>query len=94
MPGSVHDPPTGASEAEVSRTEMNSDGRGLLRWTVGSAVVWGGAFLAASVAGALIAGVNPLANLGPVGALTAIGFTVGGLVGPLARGLAARRRSK
>jgi hypothetical protein len=62
-----------------------------MRWTVGSALVSGGAFLGASVAGALIAGVSPLEHLGPVGALTVIGVTVGGLVGPLARGLAERR---
>ena len=68
--------------------------RSLVRWTVWSAVGWGAAFLASSVVGALIAGLNPLEHLGPVGVLTVIGLTVGGLVGPLARGIAARRRGQ
>ena len=68
--------------------------RSLLRWTAWSAIGWAGAFLASSVVGALIAGLNPLEHLGPVGVLTVIGLTVGGLVGPLARGIVMRRRGQ
>ncbi len=77
-------------ETEVANPETRS----LVRWTVWSAVGWGAVFLATSVAGTLIAGLNPLEHLGPVGVLTVIGVTVGGLVGPLARGLVARRRGQ
>ena len=79
-------------EVDVKATETGSADAGLVRWTVGSAVAWGSAFLVTSVIGAMIARVNPLEHLGPVGALTAIGFTVGALVGPLARGLIGRLR--
>ena len=72
-------------------TEIDRGTRSLLRWTAGSAFAWGAAFAATSVFGALISDVNPLEHLGPIGVLSVIGFTVGGLVGPLARGLAARR---
>ncbi len=78
------------SESDVTDPETRS----LVRWTVGSAIGWGAAFLASAVTGALIAGLKPLEQLGPIGALSAIGFTVGGLVGPLARGLVARRRGQ
>ncbi|HUP52910.1 MAG TPA: hypothetical protein VM198_10565 [Longimicrobiales bacterium] len=82
-----------AAATDVKGSRAGPEGRSLVRWTVGSAALWGAAFLAAAVAGALVAGVNPLEHLGPVGALTVIGLTVGALVGPLARGLA-RGRSR
>ena len=73
-------------------SELDPGSQSVLRWTLASALIWGAAFAATSVVGALISGVNPLDHLGPIGVLTVIGITVGGLVGPLARGLAERRR--
>ena len=73
-------------------SELDSGSQSVLRWTLASALIWGAAFAATSVVGALISDVNPLDHLGPIGVFTVIGITVGGLVGPLARGLAERRR--
>ncbi len=75
-------------------SELDPGTQSVLRWTLASALVWGAAFAATSVAGALISDVNPLDHLGPIGVLTVIGITVGGLVGPLARGLAGRRKQR
>jgi hypothetical protein len=75
-------------------SELDSGSQSVLRWTLASALIWGAAFAATSVAGALISDVNPLDHLGPIGVLTVIGITVGGLVGPLARGLAERRKRR
>ena len=73
-------------------SELDPGSQSVLRWTLARALIWGAAFAATSVVGALISDVNPLDHLGPIGVLTVIGITVGGLVGPLARGLAERRR--
>ncbi len=73
-------------------SELDPGSQSVLRWTLASALIWGAAFAATSVVGALISDVNPLDYLGPIGVFTVIGITVGGLVGPLARGLAERRR--
>ena len=73
-------------------SEVDPGSQSVLRWTLASALIWGAAFAATSVVGALISDVNPLDHLGPIGVLTVVGITVGGLVGPLARGLAARRK--
>ena len=73
-------------------SELDPGSQSVLRWTLASALIWGAAFAATSVVGALISDVNPLDHLGPIGVFTVIGITVGGLVGPLARGLAERRR--
>ena len=73
-------------------SELDPGSQSVLRWTLASALIWGAAFAATSVVGALISVVNPLDHLGPIGVFTVIGITVGGLVGPLARGLAERRR--
>ena len=75
-------------------SELDSGTKSVLRWTLASALIWGAGFAAASVSGALISDLNPLEHLGPIGVLTLLGFTVGGLVGPLARGLAERRRQR
>ena len=75
-------------------SELDPGSQSVLRWTLASALIWGAAFAATSVAGALISDVNPLDHLGPIGVLTVIGITVGGLVGPLARGLAERRKRR
>ena len=73
-------------------SELDPGSQSVLRWTLASALIWGAACAATAVVGALISDVNPLDHLGPIGVLTVIGITVGGLVGPLARGLAERRR--
>ena len=73
-------------------SELDPGSQSVLRWTLASALIWGAAFAATSVVGALISDVNPLDPLGPIGVFTVIGISVGGLVGPLARGLAERRR--
>ena len=73
-------------------SELDPGSQSVLRWTLASALIWGAAFAATSVVGALISDVNPLDHLGLIGVFTVIGITVGGLVGPLARGLAERRR--
>lgn len=78
----------------VQWNEVDPDTQSVLRWTLVSATIWAGAFSAASVFGALISDVNPLEHLGPIGVFTVIGFTVGGLVGPVARGIAMRRRER
>ena len=75
-------------------SELDAGTQSVLRWTLASALVWGAGFAATSVSGALISHVNPLEHLGPIGVLTVIGVTVGGLVGPLAKGLAERRRQR
>ena len=73
-------------------SELDPGSQSVRRGTLASALIWGAAFAATSVVGALISDVNPLDHLGPIGVFTVIGITVGGLVGPLARGLAERRR--
>ncbi len=73
-------------------SELDPGSQSVLRWTLASALIWGAGFALTSVAGALISNVNPLDHFGPIGVLTVIGITVGGLVGPLARGLAGRRK--
>ncbi len=75
-------------------SELDPGTQSVLRWTLASALIWGAGFAAASVSGALMSGLNPLEHLGPIGVLTVIGITVGGLVGPLARGLAERRKQR
>ena len=75
-------------------SELDPRTQSLLKWTLASAFIWGAGFAATSVSGALISDVSPLDHLGPIGVLTVIGITVGGLVGPLARGLAERRRQR
>ena len=73
---------------------VNSEDKGLLKWTLGSALAWGMLFVGVSVSRALASGASPVDHIGPVGALGVIGFTVGGLVGPLARGIASRSRGR
>ena len=75
-------------------SEIDPETRSLVRWTLVSAGIWGGAFAATSVFGALIVQVDPLEQLGPIGVISVIGLTVGGLVGPLVRGLVMRRRRR
>ena len=74
--------------------EIDTETRSVVRWTLASGAIWAGAFLIASVSGALISEVSPFDHLGPIGVLTVLGLTVGGLIGPLARGLAMRHRER
>ena len=73
---------------------VTAEDKSLLKWTLGTALAGGVLFVGVSVFRALAAGANPVEHLGPAGALGVIGFTVGGLVGPLARGLAFRSRGR
>jgi len=73
--------------------EAKSELRAVLRWTLGSALGWGALFVLVAGGGAISAGVQLLDVLPPVLAFGLIGFTVGGLVGPLLRGLWLRRSS-
>ena len=41
-------------------SELDSGSQSVLRWTLASALIWGAAFAATSVAGVLISDVNPL----------------------------------
>jgi len=66
--------------------------RSLVRWTLGSALAWGALFAGVAASRALAAGATPLEHLGPVAAFGVIGATVGGLVGPLFRGVVSRVR--
>lgn len=61
--------------------------RSTLRATLLGVGLGGGLFLAAGLYLNLVSGAAPLANAGPLGAFTLIGVTVGGLTGPLLRGL-------
>lgn len=62
-----------------------------MRWTLGSALTWGALFLGVAAIRAVTAGASPIEHWGPVAWFGLIGFTVGGLVGPLLRGLLTRR---
>jgi len=62
---------------------MTLDDRALVRWTVGSGVVGGGLFLGVTAWRALTAGAALRNHVGVLLAMALIGFTVGGLVGPL-----------
>lgn len=72
---------------------MDRDYR-LIRWTLGGALVIGGLFLAAAASRAIAAGASPFDHLAPVAAMGVIGFTIGGLLGPLLMGIASRVRRR
>jgi len=69
---------------------MAPNDRSFIKWTLGSAFACGMLFAGLSVSRALTAGASPFAHLGPVTAMSMIGFTVGGLVGPLLYGIVSR----
>ena len=71
---------------------MDAQDSSSLRWTLGSALVGGTLFFGISVFRVLASRASPLEHIGPMGAIGVIGFTVGGLVGPLAHGLSSRFR--
>lgn len=73
---------------------MKPEIRSVLRWTLGSAVVWGGLFLGIATLRAGSVGVSPVEVAGPLLALGLIGATVGGLTGPLVRVLWLRFRGR
>lgn len=75
-----------------ARRAMAPDTRSLVRWTLGSALALGALFGGVAATRALATGASPLEHLGPVAAFGVIGATVGGLVGPLMRGVASRGR--
>ena len=73
---------------------MGPDSKGVLKWTLWSAFLWFSAFAGVTAAQGLAVGANPLEHWGPVAALGVIGGTVGGLVGPLLRGIASRFKGR
>lgn len=83
-----------ASAGRERRRPVARDDRALIRWTLGAALVVGGLFLAAAAFRASAAGVSPIDHLGPVAAMGVIGFTIGGLLGPLLMGIAGRARRR
>jgi hypothetical protein len=70
---------------------VRPDSADLLRWTAGSALGLGALFAVVSALRATEAGVALGDAWEPVAALALIGATVGGLLGPLLRAVAARR---
>lgn len=73
---------------------MKAETRSVLRWTASSALACGGLFAAGASLRALGAGVSLSEVAGPIAALSVVGATVGGLVGPLIRGASARLRGR
>lgn len=73
---------------------MKPEIRSVLRWTLGSAAVWGGLFLGIATLRAASVGVSPVEVAGPLLALGLIGATVGALTGPLVRVLWLRFRGR
>jgi len=65
-----------------------------IRWTLGTALVWGLAFGGVAVYRSLAMGANPLSHVALILAFATIGATVGGLIGPLVLGLVERRRAR
>ena len=54
-----------------------------VRWTVKGMLVAGGVFLTIGIIKSIYSGGPFLPHLNPIGLMTVIGATVGGLVGPL-----------
>ena len=73
---------------------MEAESRGVMRWTLGSAAIWFSAFAGISVAQAWASGVSPLEAWAPIGSISVIGGPVGGLIGPMTRGLFLRIRHR
>ncbi len=71
---------------------MGTSAGGIVRWTLGSGLGLGLLFVVMAFARAAGADVSLMAVAAPVFAFGLIGLTVGGLVGPLLRGLWYRRQ--
>ena len=70
---------------------MDSETGSIVRWTVGSGMGLGLLFLGMGMVRAVGADVSLISVAAPMAAFGVVGVTVGGLVGPLVRGLWKRR---
>lgn len=72
---------------------MDSDTGSIVRWTIGSGLALGLLFVVMAMVRAAGADVSLFSVAAPMAAFGVVGLTVGGLVGPLVRGLWKRRSS-
>ena len=73
---------------------MGPESKGVLKWTLWSALISFAAFAGVTATQAMAEGGNPLEHWGVIVALGVIGGTVGGLVGPMIRGISLRFRKR
>ena len=73
---------------------MGPESKGVLKWTLWSALISFAAFAGVTATQAMAEGGNPLEHWGVIVALGIIGGTVGGLVGPMIRGISLRFRKR
>jgi len=73
---------------------MKPESKGVLKWTLWSALLSFAAFAAVTATQAVAEGGNPIDHWGVIVALGVIGGTVGGLVGPMIRGISWRFRKR
>ena len=73
---------------------MDSESKGVLKWTLWSALLSFAAFAAVTAPQAVAEGGNPIDHWGVIVALGGIGGTVGGLIGPMIRGISWRFRKR
>ena len=73
---------------------MGPESKGVLKWTLWSALISFAAFAGVTATQAVAEGGNPIEHWGVIAALGVIGGTVGGLVGPMIRGISLRFRKR
>ena len=73
---------------------MDLESKGDLKWTLWSALISFAAFAGVTATQAMAEGGHPLEHWGVIVALGVIGGTVGGLVGPMIRGISLRFRKR
>ena len=73
---------------------MDLESKGDLKWTLWSALISVAAFAGVTATQAVAEGGNPIEHWGVIVALGVIGGTVGGLVGPMIRGISLRFRKR
>ncbi len=73
---------------------MNPESGGVLKWTLWSALLSFVAFAGVTATQAVAEGGSPIEHWGVIVALGVIGGTVGGLVGPMIRGISLRFRKR
>ena len=73
---------------------MKPESKGVLKWTLWSAILSFAAFAGVTASQAVAEGGSPIEHWGVIGALGVIGGTVGGLGGPMIRGISLRFRKR
>ena len=73
---------------------MGPESKGVLKWTLWSALISFAAFAGVTATQAVADGGNPREHWGVIVALGIIGGTGGGLVGPMIRGISLRFRKR